>query len=216
MSTKIVFCRVDDPYGYFSNFSPHPIFLDETTWPTVEHYFQSQKFTDGKYRSQIQMAKSPMMAVELGCSGAQPIRGEWDTVKDDVIRKAVRAKVDQHADVRSMLLETGKADIAHHDPNDSYWGYGDDGTGKNRLGKIWMEIRTELTKDGPFNEMASPMPPPWLQHPDIKRRSIGWRMGRGEDYMVQWGPWFKGLSSAGRSQYQALYPEPEEWKGFYG
>jgi predicted NAD-dependent protein-ADP-ribosyltransferase YbiA (DUF1768 family) len=36
--------------------------------------------------------------------------------------------------------------IIEHTKNDNYWADGGDGSGKNMLGKILMEIRDELTK----------------------------------------------------------------------
>lgn len=40
----IYFYKVWQPYGCFSNFSPHGIQIRGTYWPTVEHYYQAQKF----------------------------------------------------------------------------------------------------------------------------------------------------------------------------
>lgn len=63
---KIIrFYLVRDPYGQFSDFSPHPIFLDGTTWRTCEHYFQGQEFLDGEIHRKIQMAASPMVAASF-------------------------------------------------------------------------------------------------------------------------------------------------------
>ncbi len=42
----ILFFVAADEYGDFSNFSRHGVELDGRYWPTVEHYFQAQKFTD--------------------------------------------------------------------------------------------------------------------------------------------------------------------------
>jgi len=33
----IRFYRVNDPYGVFSNFSPHPITIYGQRWPTTQH-----------------------------------------------------------------------------------------------------------------------------------------------------------------------------------
>ena len=60
------------------------------------------------------------------------------------MREAVRAKFQQHEDLRNTLLATGNAMIVEHTERDSYWGDGGDGSGKNMLGKILMEIREEL------------------------------------------------------------------------
>ena len=47
-----------------------------------------------------------------------------------------------------LLLDTGDALIVEHTVNDRYWGDGGDGSGKNMLGRILMEIRTELAQGG--------------------------------------------------------------------
>jgi hypothetical protein len=45
MTRMILFYAIEEkPYGCFSNLSPHPVSLDGETWPTVEHFFQAQKF----------------------------------------------------------------------------------------------------------------------------------------------------------------------------
>ena len=43
---EIRFYHPDNPHGWLSNFSPHGFHLDGHDWPTVEHYFQAQKFED--------------------------------------------------------------------------------------------------------------------------------------------------------------------------
>src|SRR6266545_384348 len=215
MANVIKFYRVTDPYGCFSNFSPHKVYLDGTTWPTTEHYFQAQKFLDYQYRWDILRAPSPMIAARMGRGRSKPLRSDWEQIKDDIMRQALRAKVMQHADVRELLLATGDALIIEHTHNDHYWADGGDGSGKNMLGKLWMEVRAELTKDGPYNELAHMLLPPWLSYPDISRYSIGWRMGDGEEYMCNWAVWFDGLTADGKEEYQKHYPEPEEWHGFY-
>ena len=68
------------------------------------------------------------------------------------MRQVVRAKVMQHSDVRETLLMTGNALIVEHTPRDAYWGDGPDGTGKNMLGEIYMEIRAELHQYGQLEE----------------------------------------------------------------
>jgi ribA/ribD-fused uncharacterized protein len=60
------------------------------------------------------------------------------------MREAVRAKFTQHEDLRKILLGTQDALLVEHTPRDSYWGDGGDGSGKNMLGRILMEIRAEL------------------------------------------------------------------------
>ena len=140
----LYFYRVSDPFGDFSNFSPHPVTLRGRVWPTVEHYFQAQKFADTEHEEAIRCARSPMIAARMGRDRSKPLRADWESVKDYIMREGVRAKFTEHAALRSLLLSTGEARIVEHTRNDSYWGDGGDGSGKNRLGKILMEVRAEL------------------------------------------------------------------------
>jgi ribA/ribD-fused uncharacterized protein len=149
MATDIHFYRVGDEYGEFSNFAPFPITLDGERWPTTEHYFQAQKFEDGAYRQKIRKANSPMLAARLGRDRKQKLRRDWESVKVGVMRKAVLAKFDQHQELRELLLTTGDARLVEHTENDDYWGDGGDGTGKNMLGRILMEVRESLRNEVP-------------------------------------------------------------------
>jgi N-glycosidase YbiA len=141
---KIKFYRLNEPYGEFSNFSPHPIELNGRVWPTSEHFFQAQKFADTQHEEAIRQAKSPMIAARMGRSRARPLRSDWEATKDGVMRAALEAKFSQHQSLRSLLLATGNAELIEHTANDTYWGDGGDGTGKNRLGQLLMELRDQL------------------------------------------------------------------------
>ncbi len=111
MPEAIHFYRVSDSCGYFSNFSPHSIQLDGKVWPTSEHYFQAQKFRDADIQEQIRRAASPMIAARIGRDRSKPLRPDWEAVKDDVMRQAVRAKFTQHENLRRKLLATGDATL---------------------------------------------------------------------------------------------------------
>ena len=142
--TKPRYCQEVDPLGELSNFSPQPIELDGRTWPTNEHYFQAQKFVGTVHEEAIRLADSPGRAAQMGRSREFPLRADWEAVKDDIMRKAVRAKFTQHPAMRELLLSTGEALLVDHTKEDRYWGDGGDGSGLNRLGKILMEVRAEL------------------------------------------------------------------------
>jgi ribA/ribD-fused uncharacterized protein len=142
--SKILFYRVSERFGEFSNFSPQPIKLNGKTWPTSEHYFQAQKFADTEYEEEIRRARSPMVAARLGRSRKKPLRKDWESSKENVMREALRAKFTQHLDLRALLLSTGDEIIVEHTQNDDYWGDGGDGSGKNRLGILLMELREKL------------------------------------------------------------------------
>ena len=144
MTGTINFYRTDDEYGDFSNFAPFPITLKGKIWPTSEHYFQAQKFAGTEHEEAIRLEKSPMIAARMGRDRKKPLRTDWETVKDEIMREAVRAKFVQNAELREHLLATGGAEIVEHTTNDAYWGDGGDGSGKNMLGRILMEIRQEI------------------------------------------------------------------------
>ena len=134
----------DEPYGCFSNFSRHSFQVDGTPWQTVEHYFQAMKFPGTEHEHAIQIAPAPMIAKQMGNDHARPLRPDWQEVKDDVMRRAVRAKFAQNADIRAVLLGTGEEELIEDAPNDYYWGCGAEGTGRNMLGKVLMEVRAGL------------------------------------------------------------------------
>jgi len=142
--TTIYFYKAENPYGCFSNFSPHTVFLKGKTWLTSEHYFQAQKFAGAPLEEQVRMAATPGKAAEIGRARSNPLRADWEEVKDDIMRDVVRAKFTQHADLADILLSTGDAVLVEHTANDRYWADGGDGSGLNRLGQILMEIRQEL------------------------------------------------------------------------
>ncbi|MDQ3798488.1 MAG: NADAR family protein [Acidobacteriota bacterium] len=142
----INFYSTKDAYGCFSNFAAYPIKLKGKIWKTSEHYFQAQKFAGTEHEEEIRLIDSPMVAARAGRSRRRPLRKDWEAVKDDIMREALRAKFTQHEDLRKILLETGDAILVEHTTNDRYWGDGggDDGSGLNMLGRLLMELRDEL------------------------------------------------------------------------
>lgn len=137
----------EEPYGCFSNFSAHGFVLDGTYWPTGEHFFQAQKFAGTPGMEEIRRARTPREAANRGRDRRRPLRRDWEAVKDEVMRRAVRRKFEVHADIRAILLGTGVAPIVENAPSDFYWGCGADGSGKNMLGIILMEVRDALRDD---------------------------------------------------------------------
>ena len=146
-TNAISFYGTKDFYGCFSNFSPHWIKLDGKSWPTTEHYFQAQKFAGTPHEDAIRRASSPKQAAQMGRDRKRPLRADWESVKDDVMRRAVKAKFEQHPEIRAVLLGTGDAEIIENAPGDYYWGCGSRGDGKNMLGIILMEVREELREE---------------------------------------------------------------------
>lgn len=141
----IEFYGTGDDFGEFSNFAAYPIVLKGKRWPTSEHYFQAQKFEQPEHREAIRKTSSPMIAARRGRDRKKKLRRDWESVKVSIMREAVLAKFTQHEELRTLLLSTGDAKIVEHTERDSYWGDGGDGSGKNMLGRILMEVR-EIVK----------------------------------------------------------------------
>lgn len=134
-------------HGYMSNFAPYNIVIDGKKYKTTEHYFQSKKFEGTNWETKVRNANGPMEAARLGRDRSGPLRRDWESVKDNVMRLCVEAKFRQHESIRKELLATGDAKLIEHTENDSYWGDGGNGSGKNMLGKILMEVRTKLRQE---------------------------------------------------------------------
>jgi N-glycosidase YbiA len=140
----IYFYSTRGVYGCFSNFSPHGFVLDELWWMTSEHYFQAQKFVGTPHLEAIRLARTPKDAANMGRERKRPLRQDWEAVKEEIMKKAVFCKFDTHKDIQEILLATGDEAIVENAPGDYYWGCGKDGSGKNRLGAILMEVREIL------------------------------------------------------------------------
>ena len=142
----IKFYSTGEEFGEFSNFAAFPIRLGNRTWPTTEHYFQAQKFsgTDEGHAEAIRKAGSPMMAARMGRDRKKKLRRDWESVKVSVMREALVAKFEQHPQLRDLLLSTGDAKLVEHTERDDYWGDGGDGSGRNMLGQLLMEVRRRL------------------------------------------------------------------------
>jgi len=141
---KIKFYSVSEKYGEFSNFALYPIKVKGKIWKTSEHYFQAQKFDNKDYQAKIRKAATPMKAAQLGRDRKVRIRKNWDNMKDNVMYDALKAKFSQNEELKRLLIETEDKILIEHTENDSYWGDGGDGTGKNNLGKLLMKLRGEL------------------------------------------------------------------------
>lgn len=144
-TTPIEFYSKLPAYREFSNFFPSAFDLEGKRWPTVEHYFQAQKFpSNPEYQEEIRAAKTPEKAKSLGSTQEKPIRADWDTVREEFMAKALKAKFTQNPDLKAKLLATGSRPLIEANPTDSYWGYGRTKKGKNRMGVLLQQLRDEL------------------------------------------------------------------------
>ena len=141
---EIKFYKVNDDYGFMSNFAPYPFSDGSKIWRTSEHYFQAQKFLVPQIQEKIRQIASPMDAALERRNRQNPLRPGWEEVKDKVMLQALRMKFSQNPEISKELLATGDVILIEHTQNDAYWADGGDGSGKNKLGLLLMQVREEL------------------------------------------------------------------------
>lgn len=127
-----------------SNFSGNMIHLDGVYWPTVEHYFQAQKFADERQRDAVRQAPTPWLAKKRAWE-MEPnhLRHDWERVRQGFMLRALEEKFRQ-SDARDMLLRTWPLPIYEDSMEDSYWGIGPNGAGVNLFGLQLVQVRAEI------------------------------------------------------------------------
>lgn len=180
----IEFYNSSQPYYEFTNFYPSSVIINKRVWPTIEHYFQAQKFVGTPYEQYIQQLSSPMEAFKFSRNPkvANWLRADWNEVKDDIMKHALLCKFEQNERLREKLLGTKKKKLIEHTFNDSYWGDGGDGSGLNKLGKLLMEVRdimrsryektTQMTFSSPTSKFRVSHTGSTSKHDKIKSRVL--------------------------------------------
>lgn len=133
-------------YKEFDNRFPSKFVLDGKEWPTVEHYYQAMKFpTLPEFQEQIRMTPTATAASKLGKTkdAGKPIRADWTTQRESIMKKAIAAKFDQNPPLQKLLVDTHPRPLVFADGNDAFWGYGRTKQGQNKLGTILMDYRSD-------------------------------------------------------------------------
>ena len=137
-------------YIYFSPYTSHAILLDGVTYPTVEHAYQCERYTDKKIIEEIRKATSPVKAWEVSTKYKHLQIPEFknESYKLKIMKMLMTLKAEQHEEVRKALKDSGDLEIVKrvvtYPPGDGFWDIGEDGKGLNHIGKIWMEIRENI------------------------------------------------------------------------
>lgn len=166
----MVIDKFDGRYRFLSNFHPSAIIHQGIKYPTVEHFYVSQKINKpqfiqvkvttregtSKKLKQMDVAEAREYISTIKTAGdvkrlgrELSIRPDWDSVKYDVMLYAVRRKFSEHEDLKRQLLETGESELIEGNTwHDNFFGicYCPKclGSGQNNLGKILMQVRKEL------------------------------------------------------------------------
>jgi ribA/ribD-fused uncharacterized protein len=158
LDTDETVCFYEQEFYPLSNFSAFTLEWKGYRFDTSEAAYHWEKFTgpdNGLARFAICTAPSAHAAFQIARSFKESKRTDWDDVKINVMRTILRAKVAQHPYVRKKLLETGVRRLVENSWRDDFWGWGERRDGKNTLGVLWMEIRSEVQA-----ETAEPLPSP--------------------------------------------------------
>jgi len=118
-------------------------------------WFKAVFFGDQEIAGQILQSQTPQEARNLGQKVRNYVDEEWEKVRVDRMRTAVRYKFYQNEDLRKRLMDTkyeGKT-FAEASYYDRIWGIGyneenamdhQDNWGRNELGKILTDLRNEF------------------------------------------------------------------------
>ncbi len=134
---------LDNRFHDLAPFAALEVEVDAVVYKTAEHAYQSLRALP-EAREKIMSAKSPLDAWREGqrCKNEGKLLSGYD--KDALMEKIFRAKLAQHPDLTLVLKASGNRLLLKVTSNDSYWGTGADATGQNKMGELWMKLRSEL------------------------------------------------------------------------
>lgn len=140
-------------FRFLSNFFPATVVMEGLRFTDTEAAFQSQKEPEKAHMFEgLDPATTKAMGRKVN------LRSDWDEVKDGVMRRVVRLKFEQNTDLRKRLIDTGDAVLIEgNNWHDNYWGACtcegcERKKGKNMLGNILMELRSEFQKQESDND----------------------------------------------------------------
>ena len=159
---EIAFTKVDLPYGWLGNMSPHIVKYQNQWYKTAEALFQCMRYRGfPEVQQEIRDQKSPMSAKMIAKKYKKLIAGKSsreDEERKDLerMRECLLLKLNAHPDLKRMLLGSRDALIIEDcsrrkGGSGMFWGMakmeGRKWVGRNELGKLWMAIREELVKE---------------------------------------------------------------------
>lgn len=134
---------------YLSNFYPCPVEYDGILYMNAEAAFQAAKTLDTDLREEFSLL-NPSQAKRKGRH--IKLRYDWEQVKRQEMKKIVRCKFEQNKELAEKLIATDPKYLEEGNTwHDNTWGVchcsrckSTDQVGLNWLGKILMEVRSEL------------------------------------------------------------------------
>lgn len=145
----IQFWKVNEPYGYMSNW-----YLTRFQYKDVEFISSEQAlmwskaiiFGDAETADKILKESNQRKIKDLGRQVQGYNDAEWSSVRYNVMVTILMEKFGQNPELKKKLLETGNEQIFEASPFDGIWGIKSIDAdlkinGENLLGKALMEVR---------------------------------------------------------------------------
>ncbi|HLP20060.1 MAG TPA: NADAR family protein [Chitinophagales bacterium] len=213
----------------FSQWYEAPFYVDGKLYRTSEHWMMAQKallFNDKATFDEILVAEKPAVAKELGrrVMGFDEI--VWNEKRFEIVKTGNVHKFNQNPAFADYLIKTGNAVLVEASPVDIIWGIGLSKDSKdinniygwrglNLLGFVLMEVRDFLRDFGSFMSIEDSMQTPWAKFPQANYNDMFWKMGEGENYILQFSNYYDTLSEKQQIIYKLTNPAPHSWDGFY-
>lgn len=132
----------DGPHRWLSNFWLAPIDTEWGGFHTVENAYQAAKCADAAEIDSFRRL-TPGQAKRRG--RRVHVRADWEDVREQVMLDCLRLKF-RRDELRPRLIDTGDALLVEWNTwGDTFWGVTDKG-GQNRLGKLLMQVRSEISE----------------------------------------------------------------------
>lgn len=141
-------CGFFGVFRFLSNFYmlDYGVCIDEMYFPSVEHAYQAAKWPQKEWPRFVGLTAG--QAKKLGKEAPNFNAKKWNKSKVQIMRGLVRQKFQNNPHLKHMLLMTEDAHLEERNSwGDTFWGTDVNGVGENQLGKILMEVRSDLPLD---------------------------------------------------------------------
>ncbi len=148
----VAFCKVDAPWGVFSNFWRTPLIVDGVGFDCSEKLFQVMKFADAESRKAVYSAKGQTMKMRAKHQErVGEVRPDWGSIIVDAMKFCLMQKYAQCEEFRFNLEQSRGFFIVEDQStfpkkNADTWGAklsgdGAEYVGPNLMGRLLMELR---------------------------------------------------------------------------
>lgn len=131
---------------WLSNFHPSPVTFEGFTYPSSEHAYVAAKTLDLDLRREI--AHIPTCGKVKRAGRKLVLRSDWEQVKFNIMHEIVKDKFMFLPTLKAQLISTGSQILEEGNRwGDRIWGVSParSGNGQNKLGKILMLVREEIS-----------------------------------------------------------------------